>query len=57
MGRETDRSTDVETYQLGRFLVSKEQGRLPKSRVNGVLRVMKKMRVMKKDASDEKKCE
>ena len=31
----------------------KEQGRLPKSRVNGVLQVIKKMRVMKKDASDE----
>ena len=40
-----------------------KQGRLPKSRVKGVLRVMKKMRVMKKDASgkkdasDEKRCE
>ena len=31
--------------------VREKQGRLPKSRVNGVLRVMKK------DASDEKRCE
>ena len=34
-----------------------KQGRLPKSRVSGVMRVMKKMQVMKKDASDEKRCE
>ena len=40
-----------------RMSIGQKQGRLPKSRVNGVLRVMKKMRVMKKDASDEKRCE
>ena len=50
-------SNRIDTEKRIQELKEEKPGRLPKSRVNGVLRVMKKMRVMKKDASDEKRCE